>query len=105
MKTRSIGYARAAIEDLLKIETWIAEKAGVRVADGYIDRIQLHCQSLELASERGAARDDLLPGLRNLGFEKRATIVFRVLPDHVEILRISYGGQDWEAAFRDEETD
>jgi plasmid stabilization system protein ParE len=35
-----------------------------------------------------------------MGFEGRATIVFLVKPNEVEIVRIFYGGRDFEAALR-----
>jgi plasmid stabilization system protein ParE len=51
--------------------------------------------------ERGTRRDDLLPGLRTIGFERRVTIAFVVTPDTVLIEGIYYGGQDFEAAIRE----
>ena len=51
--------------------------------------------------ERGTRRDDLGSGLRTVGFERRATIVFRVEKDAVDIVRILYGGRDLEMALRD----
>ncbi|MGH6754736.1 MAG: hypothetical protein ACREDP_21480 [Bradyrhizobium sp.] len=48
-------------------------------------------------------RDDLFPGLRTIGFERRVTIAFVVTADMVLIEGIFYGGQDFEASFRDDE--
>jgi toxin ParE1/3/4 len=50
--------------------------------------------------ERGRRRDDILPGLRSIGFERRATIAFRVLKTRVEIVSIAYGGRDFESGLR-----
>ena len=50
--------------------------------------------------ERGRRRDDILPGLRTIGFERRATIAFRVLKTRVEIVSIAYGGRDFERELR-----
>jgi toxin ParE1/3/4 len=52
--------------------------------------------------QRGTRRDDLSPGLRTVGFERRATIAFRVLPTRVEFITIAYGGRDFERDLRDE---
>jgi toxin ParE1/3/4 len=41
--------------------------------------------------ERGTRRDDILPGLRTIGFERRATIAFRVLKTRVEIVSLPMG--------------
>ena len=49
--------------------------------------------------KRGARRDDLRPGLRILGFERRAVIALQVTADRVMILRILYGGRDLETVF------
>ena len=50
--------------------------------------------------DRGARRDDLRPGLRVLGFERRAVIALQIASDSVTILRIPYGGRDVETSFR-----
>ena len=66
------------------------------VAFNYVDRIEAFCYGLDLASERGSRRDDIRPGLRVLGFERRLTIAIAVTPDQITVLRLFYGGQDWE---------
>lgn len=68
-------------------------------ADGYIARIVEFCMGLETFPLRGTARDDLLKGLRTIGFEKRVTIAFMVTDDAVLIEGIYYGGQDFESDF------
>jgi toxin ParE1/3/4 len=52
------------------------------------------------ASERGRRRDDIRPGLRIIGFERRVTVAFAVEEERVVILRIFYGGRDWEVDWR-----
>jgi len=51
---------------------------------------------LAVFPERGTRRDDLGQGIRTLGFERRVTIVFRLVADEVEIVTIAYGGRDFE---------
>jgi toxin ParE1/3/4 len=48
-------------------------------------------------SLRGTLREDVRPGLRTIGFRRRATIAFAVEGDTVTILGIFHGGQDYEA--------
>src|SRR4030088_3019101 len=48
--------------------------------------------------ERGTRRDDLRPGLRVTGFERRVTIAFHVTAEAVIIDRILYGGHDFAPA-------
>jgi toxin ParE1/3/4 len=52
---------------------------------------------------RGTQRDDLLPGLRVTGFERRVTIALVVTAEALLIEGIFYGGRDFEALLRDEE--
>ena len=65
----------------------------------YIDRIESYCLGFDLASERSHRCDDISPGLRIVGFERRLTIAFAVDDDCVTILRLFYGGQNWEDKF------
>ena len=71
-------------------------------AEAYIGRIEKACMSLAMFPERGLRRDDLAPGLRTIGFERRVTIAFRVLDQIVEIVAIAYGGRDFESGFRED---
>ncbi|MBM3550977.1 MAG: type II toxin-antitoxin system RelE/ParE family toxin [Alphaproteobacteria bacterium] len=74
----------------------ISENAGEKTADAYIERIVSYCICLATFPERGQKRDDLLPGLRTIGFERRATIAFVVAEDALLIEGVFYGGQDFE---------
>lgn len=99
MKTRRVEFSEEANADLLKLYDCIAEAAGIDIAMGYLERLEEYCQRFDLASERGQLRDDIRPGLRVVGFEKRVSIAFFVEEERVVILRLYYGGQDWEASF------
>jgi toxin ParE1/3/4 len=94
-------YFRPVAEaDLAALYEYIADRAGIVIAGQYIDRIETACMALADFPERGTRRDDILPGLRTIGFERRATIAFRVLKNRVEIVTIAYGGRDFEGALR-----
>ncbi|MCJ2119948.1 type II toxin-antitoxin system RelE/ParE family toxin [Methylobacterium sp. J-001] len=100
MKRRSITYAPAAGDDLDWIYDTIAKASTPTIASGYEQSIRDFCQRLESGSERGTLHSDLRPGLRTVGFGRRVTIAFMVEDHRVVILRIFYGGRDWEADFR-----
>ena len=100
MSRYKVVFRPLAEADLIELYEYIADKAGTKIAGGYIDRIEAACLSLEHFPERGTWRDDIEPGLRLLGFERRATIVFRVLKSEVTIVCIFYGGRDVEALLR-----
>jgi toxin ParE1/3/4 len=93
-----IEFSPEALGDLIDLYDFIAERDGEERAIGYIDRIEEYCRSLSVFPNRGTSRDDLRPGLRILGFERRAVIAFRIQADTVTILRVLYGGRDVETA-------
>ena len=99
MKRRDLVYAPTAEADLLALHSQIASASSFEVASRYIERIEAFCASFDLVAERGALREDLLPGLRIVGFERRVSIAFTVDDRTVTFLRFFYGGQDWERQF------
>jgi toxin ParE1/3/4 len=96
MKKYDVTFRPHAETDLLALYSYIAKEAGRVVAGAYIDRIEAACLSLATFPNRGRRRDDVREGLRTLVFERRATIVFQVREPEVVIVRIFYGGQDYE---------
>ncbi|HWA50567.1 MAG TPA: type II toxin-antitoxin system RelE/ParE family toxin [Dongiaceae bacterium] len=102
MKRFNVSFRPRAEQDLFGLHDYIAEKSGLAIAAGYIDRIEAACLALATFPERGTKRDDICPGLRTIGFERRATIAFRVEKSEVVIIRVFYGGQDFEQRLRGE---
>ena len=96
MKQREVVFSPEAIDDLNRLYDWIVPAAGSTVALRYIERIETFCMGLDLASERGVLREDIRPGLRVVGFERRLTVAFSVGGKIVTIYRLFYGGQNWE---------
>ena len=96
--TRTVVYSPRARQKLDNLYLWIAEQSGFpERAERYVSAIFDYCDNLADFSFRGIARDDLRPGLRTLGFRRRAVIAFAVHEHTVEILGIYYGGQDYES--------
>lgn len=83
-----------ALDDLKSIFLYVADAAGIDVAEGYDHRIRATCMSLADFPARGTPRDDLLPGLRSIAFERQATIAYRIEGRQVLILRIMHHGRD-----------
>jgi toxin ParE1/3/4 len=100
MRRHKVEFLRRAQADLFQLYDQIAEQAGLDVAGAYIDRIEEACRALEFSPLRGRQRDDVLSGLRTIGFERRIAIVFRVRRFRVSIVRILYGGRDLERVLR-----
>jgi toxin ParE1/3/4 len=83
-----------AEDDLVAIHDFIADEAGARIADGYLQRLEVAIFALSDFPSRGTLRPDIGQGVRTTGFERRVTLLFRVLESEVEVLRVLYGGRD-----------
>jgi toxin ParE1/3/4 len=101
MKKFKVGFRPQAEADIFGLYRYIAAESSHEVAGGYIDRIEAACMALETFPKRGTRRDDIRPGVRTLGFERHVTILFQVRKTEVVIVRIFYGGRDYERALRD----
>lgn len=99
MKTYTVILGTEASHDLDSLYAYIAERAGETTAQRFVDRLRRFCLGLSLAPKRGLERGDPLPGLRLVGFQRRATVGFLIEEDCVVILRIMYRGRDIEAEF------
>jgi toxin ParE1/3/4 len=90
--------ARAHLDDLYD---YIADAASpataLRFTDALIDQLEV----LRDFPNLGTSRDDILPGLRTIGFRKCVTIAFVVEPAAVLVVGLYYGGRDFEALLRE----
>ncbi len=93
-------FTPLALRQIDDLHRYISETSGDAIADGYIGRVVAHCTRFDLFPERGTRRDDILPGLRIIGFERRLTIAFVVTTDTVLIESLFYGGQDVETKLK-----
>jgi toxin ParE1/3/4 len=98
--TNTVTFRPTAETDLFEIYSYIAAEAGMVRAGDYIARIEKACMALATFPKRGTRRDDIAPGLRTMGFERRTTIAFRVLDGVVEIVTIAYAGRDFASDLR-----
>ena len=96
MKQRAVALAPEARDDLLSIYDWVAVAAGPLTALDYVERIEEFCQRPGVGSERGQLREDIRPGLRIVGFERRVTVALVVVAERVVVLRLFYRGRNWE---------
>ena len=68
------------------------------MAAAFVTRIMARCHKIGDVPFGGRARDDLVPGMRTVPFERSAVVAYRVT-DVVEITNIFYGGRDYEALY------
>ena len=90
-----VVFSPEARDDLTNLYLYIAERSGDVRAMGFVDRIEAQCRGLSDFPECGTQRDDVAPGLRIIGFERRVAIAFHIDPGTVTIDRILYGGRDF----------
>lgn len=100
MIRRAVIFTAAAERQIEKLHDYISAQGGNIRADAYLTRLVSYCESLALFPERGLRRDDILEGLRVIGFERRVTIAFIVTEAVVLIEGVFYGGQDLEGNFQ-----
>jgi toxin ParE1/3/4 len=98
--TYRVAFSPEAIQDFNDLHAYILPDAGPQRARDYVSRLYDHCLGFATFPERGTRRDDLAPGLRIVGYRRRATIAFRIEGDTVTILRIFHHGRN--IAFPDE---
>ena len=93
--TYAVIFSTAAEADLFAIYDYIAERAGAEIALRFVESIEAYCLGFATLPERGMRRDELRPGLRTVGFRRRATILFEVdrTTPRVVIHGIYYAGR------------
>lgn len=94
-----VDYSERATAQLEALYAYIATDSTPYKADTFVGSIIDYCDSFDTFPHRGTQRDDILPGLRLVGFRRCVTIAFTVDPEAVMILGVFYGGQDVEMAF------
>lgn len=94
-------YRPAALSDLDAIYDAIEPDSASRAFD-YVQDIRRRCRTLCDHPQLGPAREDLGTGIRVFPMRGRVVVAYRVRVDVIEITRVFYGGQDYEAIFRDE---
>jgi len=95
--THQLVYSPRAQQQLQAIYNWIAGETEPEVARRFVLSIYDYCDNLADFPLRGHTRDDLIPGMRIIGFRRRAVIAFLVTDDEVQIHGVYYGGSDYEA--------
>jgi len=75
------------------LQNYLGERFYPENAAKFVRRLALKCIALGSLPEQGQRRDDIRPGVRTTGFERRVTILFEVREHEVIILDLYYGGR------------
>ena len=92
--TRPVVTTPETKSDLLRLYDHIEERSRPARALAHVERTKRYCAGSGRFPDRGTKLDDVSPGLRTVGFERRVTIAFTVGPDAVTIVRVLCGGRD-----------
>ncbi len=92
MTALEVRRSADAEEDLIAIWLHIASDSP-RAADNLLDRIDERWNLLATQPYSGPARPDIGPDIRHLVIGSYLTL-YRVRPDHIEILRVLHGRRD-----------
>jgi len=103
--TYTVIFSFEARMDLADLFDYLTEKTGEDFAQAYIRKIIDYCRRFDMFPKRGTLRDDIEPGLRLVGYRRKATIAFRVDERTVTIARVLYGGKSLGGPDDDDEDD
>jgi toxin ParE1/3/4 len=81
--------------DITAIADYVATENPM-AADHLVDRLHAQCHRLGSFPKLGASRDDVRPGLR-LFPVGNYLLLYREVPQGVEIVRVIYGARQWQA--------
>lgn len=90
-----------ALADLDAIYDYI-EPDNPRSAATFVQDILTNCRTLCTYPEMGPARPDIAPALRIRAMLGRVVVYYRIGETEIVVLRIFYGGQDFETIMRDQ---
>ncbi len=97
-------FTPEAEEQLVELYRYISATGSPAAAAGYTNSIVAFCEELATFPRLGKARDDIRPGLRTIGFQRRVLVAFAAIGQDLVIVGIFYGGRDYEAALTEAET-
>lgn len=100
----TVRYAPEAASQLARLEQYLSQVASPDIAAHFVDDLVDYCDGLGMFPHRGQRRDDIRAGLRITAYRKRTLIALTVDEDAQEVIVVGifHGGQDIDAALRDE---
>ncbi len=93
MKYRVLFHPHAE-QELIEVHDYINEVASSERALAFLSGIRDFCLGFSTFPKRGTVRDDIMKGVRIVGYRRSVSIVFSVTSDAVLILGIFYGGRN-----------
>jgi plasmid stabilization system protein ParE len=88
-----VRFSPEAAAALARLHRALIHRDSEASAAAFLDRFEAWCAELSEAPERGLRRDDLFPGLRVLGFERRMAVAYHIGLDTVTVDVIAHGAR------------
>ena len=98
--TAQFQLTEPAIQDIEQIADYIARQSGLDQGDRFLNQLDAKFVKIAQFPNLGRQRDEILPGLRSLPMDNYL-ILYMVIGQDVEILRVVSGYRDLSALFRD----
>lgn len=92
----SLAYRPAAVADLDAIFDFIGADNPARALT-FVDQVRGQIRKLCAYPQLGPAREDLGQGIRIFPMLGRVVVAYRVQPEAIEVVRVFYGGQDYQS--------
>jgi len=98
MAEKLVGYRLLpkAVCDLEDIWHYSARNWSVKQADRYLDDLVVLFDTLVLMPKLARERTEFMPPVRIHPYNEHL-IIYKIAGDHIDIMRILGGGQDWRA--------
>ncbi|MBQ9353630.1 type II toxin-antitoxin system RelE/ParE family toxin [Phyllobacterium sp.] len=93
MDYKVVFHPRAE-QELVELYDYIRANANPERAQAFLAGIRDCCLGLATFPKRGSIRDDIMAGVRIIGYRRSVSIAFAVRSDRVLILGVFYGGRD-----------
>ncbi|MGV8968334.1 MAG: type II toxin-antitoxin system RelE/ParE family toxin [Cellulomonas sp.] len=100
---RRVVFRCEALAQLEELEDFVVAAGSPVAAVDLVDALVAFCEDLAPFPLRGTDRDDIRPGVRTIGFRRRAVVAFAVREDSLVILGVYYGGRDYEPILRSQD--
>lgn len=93
---------KPAIQDIEQIAEYIANQSGFDRADRFLNKLDAKFAKIAQFPNLGRQRNEILPDLRSLPINNYL-ILYMVIGEEVEILRVISGYRDLSALFTDDD--
>jgi toxin ParE1/3/4 len=96
-----LTYDQKAEEDLDEIYDFIGvQNKSPAAADAFIDSIRRACEPYARQPLMGESRNEFGPDIRGFSHTRNYIVIYRVLDDGIDVLRVIHTARNWRRVFR-----